>query len=192
MTGQVMSVERILLVLLLTILIAFISQGHGLIVGALFMNNASAAVFLGPITTVPIMLFAGFFVRISTIPVYLEYLSYGSYLKYALECLLIIVYGRERCVVDYELLTNQTKPAWMGMATMVLGEGGDKFVDGFARSIGGTYDPSLGKKYTSSILNQYGINEDMFWWNIIILAGFYFGMRIMTYFILQRKVNRSG
>ena len=156
------------------------------------MTDASAAVFLGPIATVPIMLFGGFFVRISTIPEYLKYFSYLSFLRYCFDISVIIIYGLDRCKVDPEMLSLNTteKPAWMEYAQMMLGEGGEKFIDSFARSVGGTYDPSSGKKYQSSLLAQYDINEDYFVLNFIILIVFIVVMRIITYFILSQKINK--
>ncbi|KAJ6223012.1 hypothetical protein RDWZM_001557 [Blomia tropicalis] len=100
MTGQLIETERILYFLLINVITAFVSQSLGLLLGAIFMEDASAAVFLGPISTVPIMLFGGFFVRISTIPWYLRHFSYLSYIRYAFEASLVAVYGLHRCQVD--------------------------------------------------------------------------------------------
>lgn len=148
---------------------------------------------MGPITTVPIMLFGGFFVRISTIPFYLRYFSYLSFMRYAFEATVVTLYGFDRCYVDPELLkgNSSSKPEWMSYATMILGEGGEKFVDSFARTLGGTYDPTSGKSYHSSILDQYNIDENLFFVNIGILVLFFLALRILTYFVLYAKINKK-
>lgn len=194
MTGQLLEPERVSYFLLIHIIMAFVAQSMGLLLGAIFMEDASAAVFLGPISTVPIMLFGGFFVRISTIPWYLRPFTYLSYLRYAFTASMITVYGFERCQlpVDYTPPGNASeKPEWMGYATMVLGEGGEQFVDSFARTLGGTYDPSTGKSYHSALLDQYDIDEGYFFHNIGALVIFFLVLRIITYMVLVFKINKK-
>ena len=122
MTGQLLEPARLSWFILIHIIMAFVSQSLGMLIGAIFMEDASAAVFLGPISTVPIMLFGGFFVRISTIPWYLRYFSYLSFMRYAFEASMVSLYGFDRCHVDESIITNTTtaKPEWMGYATMVI------------------------------------------------------------------------
>ena len=39
------------------------------------------------------MLFAGFFVKLETMSSYMYWMSYGSYMRYALDAILIAIYG---------------------------------------------------------------------------------------------------
>lgn len=43
------------------------------------------AVFIGPITTIPIFLFAGFFVTLKAVPAYLRWVSWLSYARYSFQ-----------------------------------------------------------------------------------------------------------
>lgn len=59
-----------------------------------------AGVFLGPISTIPLVLFSGFFANLKDIPVYLKWLPYMSYVKYSFEATMISIYGLDRPKLD--------------------------------------------------------------------------------------------
>jgi len=60
----------------------------------------STAVFLGPVTCLPTVLFCGFFVSLSRIPRYLQWLTYMSYMRFSMEGVLRAVYGFDRSFAD--------------------------------------------------------------------------------------------
>lgn len=94
MTGQPLEVHRFFMFTTMCIMTSLVAQSLGLAIGAAM--SIQGAVFLGPIATIPLLLFAGFFVTYSSIPVYLRVLYYASYARYGFEGTLLALYGFDR------------------------------------------------------------------------------------------------
>ncbi|XP_037085411.1 ATP-binding cassette sub-family G member 1-like [Pollicipes pollicipes] len=91
MTSQPLEWDRFCMFCLMTILTSLVAQSVGLVIGA--CCGIQLAVFLGPVTMIPIILFSGFFVNLNTIPVWLSWVSYISYARYSFQGLMLSVYG---------------------------------------------------------------------------------------------------
>ncbi|XP_050308153.1 ATP-binding cassette sub-family G member 4 [Anthonomus grandis grandis] len=102
-TDQPLDPTRFFMFLLIAVLTALVSQSFGLLVGAAF--NIESGVFLGPISTIPMVLFSGFFAKLQDIPFYFQWLPYLSYVKYSFEGTMVAIYGLDRpklsCTADY-------------------------------------------------------------------------------------------
>ncbi|XP_057670820.1 ATP-binding cassette sub-family G member 1 [Diorhabda carinulata] len=98
MTDQPLETVRFLMFLITSIMVVFVAQGVGLMVGAYF--DVVNGTFVGPTLAVPMMMFSGFGVRICDLPSYLYWGNYVSYLKYGLEGLIGSIYGLNRGILD--------------------------------------------------------------------------------------------
>ncbi|XP_048525229.1 ATP-binding cassette sub-family G member 4 isoform X2 [Dendroctonus ponderosae] len=103
MTAQPLEIFRFGMFLSACLLVSFVAQSVGLVVGAAM--NVQNGVFLAPVMSVPFLLFSGFFVSFDAIPIYLRWITYLSYIRYGFEGTALATYGFDRaklqCFVSY-------------------------------------------------------------------------------------------
>ncbi|XP_023291683.2 ATP-binding cassette sub-family G member 1 isoform X1 [Lucilia cuprina] len=93
-TSQPWELFRFSMFLGACLMISFVAQSVGLVVGAAM--NVQNGVFLAPVMSVPFLLFSGFFVSFDAIPVYLRWITYLSYIRYGFEGTALATYGYGR------------------------------------------------------------------------------------------------
>uniref|UniRef100_T1I3S2 ABC2_membrane domain-containing protein n=1 Tax=Rhodnius prolixus TaxID=13249 RepID=T1I3S2_RHOPR len=103
MTGQPLDWNRFIVFMVLSLLVVYIAQSIGYIVGAVF-NSVVNGTFAGPILIVPMMMFSGFGVNFRDIPGYLSWGTHLSFLRYSLEGFVGAIYGMDRGILPCEEL----------------------------------------------------------------------------------------
>lgn len=94
MTNQPMCLDRFFMLLTVTILMSLIGQSIGLVFGAAF--DIQIAIFLAPITAIPFVLISGFCTKLDAYPEFIQWLTYGSFMRLGFDGVMVSIYGNDR------------------------------------------------------------------------------------------------
>lgn len=94
MTNQPKDIERFFMLLIILIEVAFVGQCIGLLAGAL--HSMRVAVFVAPVMALPFVILCGYLIRFSAMPIFVTWLTYSSFMRYAFEGAMITIYGNDR------------------------------------------------------------------------------------------------
>lgn len=214
LTNQLWQVHRFILFIVPFLLISLIAQSHGILVSVIFYRSLQMALFVAPISTIPLVIFCGLFIDQSLVPHYLQFGVYVSYLKYAVDMALIAIYGYDRCdtqAIEEMILNTKRVNKYL---SRVISNGlavdeitNDTFtgedVDTMAQSsavqnvtvqlvdsitklfIPQTFDHK--NQSTVGPLAQFKLTDSDWSYNCVLLVIVFLCMRILTLFIIRRN-----
>ncbi|XP_018057830.1 PREDICTED: ATP-binding cassette sub-family G member 4-like [Atta colombica] len=120
MTGQPMEYDRFLQTWSVCLLITIIGQTFGILTGTAF--GTELGIFLIPATSISLLLFSGFFLKLNEMSIYLQPLSFVSFFRYAFEGIMQAVYLDRPNLVCSEIYCYLRSPnkilSMMGMPVM--------------------------------------------------------------------------
>ena len=161
---------RLALVILMCVLTSLVAQSLGLVIGC--ACDEKSAVFLGPISVIPLLLFSGFFIKLKNIPSTLHWISYVAFIRYGYEGTMGAIYGNARENLDCINGTTRTMHNMISVCQVVI--------DGQSQIF-----PSE----PESILSKLGLEDGEIHLDVAILLGFFVVLRILGLFILWCKVK---
>jgi len=125
-------------------------------------------------------LFSGFFGRFKDKNLFL---TYFSFIKFAFELLLRIIYGDSRCSDD--LLTSNTfTSANASLSSFPILQS--------LQSLPSDYLANASQKIISIVMFRYEIDDDIYYSNLITLFTHLIAWRLFTFIILYFKVNQNS
>ena len=196
LTSQIDDYWRLTMFNVVLVTLALCCQSMGTLVSSFYANKIVAASFMTAIYNIPLFLFAGMFVRISTMASFIQPLTLLSYFRLAFESLLIIIYGFDRCPPPEQVsltLINE-RFASNGYDFVALTNCLDELdVDIMinASAILNDINRVNADKTGSLILKGFDLKESDLYFDLVLLFLYSLLMQLGAYFVLLWKFNKK-
>lgn len=171
LTSQPMEAKRMAMFVFICILTSLVAQSLGLLIGAGL--SVEAGVFLGPVSTIPTILFSGFFVNFDTIPGYLQWMTYVSYVRYSFE-------GELCFFLNNILIKRGNVCCFLGAMVAIYG------MDREYLKCTVMY---CHHRKPEKFLADMSMDKSEYWIDVVGLVAIFIVLRILAYFVLRWKVH---
>ena len=128
----------------------------------IFPFSLQTAVFVAPVTGIPVLLFSGFFVNFDTIPKYMQWLTYVSFARYSWEGTLVAIYGNNRGSLSCDKPICRFKDSEEVLKSMDVEE------------------------------KALFLDNAKFYFDCVVLSCFFVSLRLITYLVLRHKVKSQA
>ncbi|EDW03303.1 ATP-binding cassette sub-family G member 1 [Drosophila grimshawi] len=152
MTDQPVEMDRFVKYLLTAVVVTICADGLGVFLGTIL--NPVNGTFVGAVSTCFMLMFSGFLILLTHIPSALRFVAAMSPLRYALENMVISLYGNHR-----DKLVCPPTELYCHFKNAV------------------------------TVLNQFGMENGDFGYNIMIILGQITLFKILSYFTLKHKMK---
>lgn len=194
-TQQLFEWHRFLMFQAILIIVSILAQGLGFIVSAFFVKDVTTSTVVGGTINIPLFLFTGLLIKISTMPTYFQPFTYLSYFRLGFEAILVTLYGLNRCepvepityqylkgefgdnIIDMYVCLSDISPTAPENVTYMIDSYNEKFLT------------TLNTTSSSLALNAFDYNDHTLWFNLILMAIYLLLLRTFAYYILYRKTS---
>ncbi|XP_027194177.2 ATP-binding cassette sub-family G member 4-like [Dermatophagoides pteronyssinus] len=194
-TQQLFEWHRFLMFQAILIIVSILAQGLGFIVSAFFVKDVTTSTVVGGTLNIPLFLFTGLLIKISTMPTYFQPFTYLSYFRLGFEAILVTLYGLNRCepvepityqylkgefgdnIIDMYVCLSDISPTAPENVTYMIDSYNEKFLT------------TLNTTSSSLALNAFDYNDHTLWFNLILMAIYLLLLRTFAYYILYRKTS---
>lgn len=185
------------------ILMTMVAQSHGLLISVALASSPNAAVYLAPVSMIPLLLFCGFFIRYDDLSDVFKGLSYMSYMKFALESVIISIYGYDRCGYNVTGVYNEIESSFRSWVSITLLDSSDQadenndkqrmvtnFSSGIMNHLLGDYRSTEGE-IRSLPMNEYDLEDDDMGLVLSLLFVHLVVLRLLAWIVLRMQLRGS-
>lgn len=167
---------------------SLLAHSFAMIISVFFISNTIAALITGAMLFVPFFIFSGFIIPINKLPFYVRPFTYISIYKLAIESILIIFYGFNRCGSGQIALKVSDFTEYLGgnilnISTCIS----DSTSLPDIHFIIDSYNEEIKKIDQSIILSRFGLGDRDLFINFSLIVAYIIVLRLLAYFVLKWK-----